>query len=122
MSGGEGWFERRLAEYDIVLLDMCQVVGRNIQTFPPHQRMWLRNVFTESPGTLGVCTDAEEEFEPRHRECVRDEEQVVNTDVVEDGPATLSSEEPVGEPSSANHVSLAQAFLASLLLTWTVRG
>ena len=122
MSGGEGWFERRLAEYDIVLLDMCQVVGRNVQTFPPHQRMWLRNVFTESPGTLGVCTDPEEDFEPRHMECVRNEDEEVNTDVVEDGPATLSSEEPVGEPSSANHVSLAQAFVASLLLTWTVRG
>jgi len=113
MSGGEGWFERRLAEYDIVLLDVCQVVGRKVETFPPHQRMWLRNVFTESPGTLGVCTDAKELFETRHMECVRDEEQVVNID--EDAPAISS------EPSSANHVSLAQALLASLFLMWTVR-
>mmetsp|Transcript_8175 Transcript_8175/g.13886 ORF Transcript_8175/g.13886 Transcript_8175/m.13886 type:complete len:489 (+) Transcript_8175:127-1593(+) len=114
MSGGEGWFEKRLAEYDIVLLDMCQVVGRNLETFPPHQRMWLRNVFTESPRTLGVCTDVDELFEPRHMECVRNDE-AVNTD--SDAPGILSE-----QPSSANQVGLAQAFLASMVLMWTVRA
>ncbi len=112
MSGGEGWFERRLAEYDIVLLDMCQVVGRDVQTFPPHERMWLRNVLTESPGTLGVCTDADELFEPRHVECVRNVE-AVDTDV------GVSSD----QPSSANKAGLKYAFLASsMALIWTVRA
>mmetsp|Transcript_12709 Transcript_12709/g.19585 ORF Transcript_12709/g.19585 Transcript_12709/m.19585 type:complete len:96 (-) Transcript_12709:2192-2479(-) len=93
---------------------MCQVVGRDVQTFPPHERMWLRNVFTESPGSLGVCTDADELFEPRHVECVRDEEQAVDTDKVVD--IGVSSE----QPSSANQVGFTYAFFTSMVLMWTV--
>lgn len=116
MSGGEGWFERRLAEYDVVLLDACQVLGRNVETFPPHQRKWLRNVFTESPGTLGVCTDADEPFEARHTECVRRDEELVT----EEGDETTVAD--TKQPSSASKVELAQAIFASMTLMWTVNA
>lgn len=122
MSGGEGWFERRLAEYDTVLLDACQVVGRNVKTFPPHQRKWLRNVFTESPGTLGVCTDVDEPFESRHTECVpssnedsvpADKDDLSDIGIIEEETADTE------QPSSASRVDLAQACFATIILMWT---
>ena len=45
---------------DVVLEDMCKVVD----TSPPgnmHKRKWLRNVFTEPLGELGVCTEEDKD-------------------------------------------------------------
>lgn len=46
-SGDDAWFENRLAEYDVVLNDICAVVGT---ANPLHKRKFLRNVFKESAG------------------------------------------------------------------------
>ena len=122
LSGGEGWFERRLAEYDVVLLDMCQVVGRDVQTFPPHERMWLRNVFNENPKTLGVCTDVDELFETRHTECVRDDDEDEGEMAApdKDEGAMAAPETAVEESSSASLVDLAHAFVATIVLMMTL--
>jgi len=59
-SGPNTWFEQRMAEYDVVLEDMCKVVD----TSPPgdvHKRKWFRNVFTEPLGELGVCLEEDKD-------------------------------------------------------------
>jgi len=39
-----GWFEQRLAEYDVVLQDFCDAVGHYDDLNFPHNRMWLSKV------------------------------------------------------------------------------
>jgi len=74
MSGKDAWFEQRLAEYDTVLLDMCDIVDRDVPTDPPHVRKWFRNVFDDGVGSLGTCSNDDEEYMPRVTECVRADE------------------------------------------------
>lgn len=67
-SGSNTWFEQRMAEYDVVLQDMCEVVG----TLPEgqiHKRKWFRNVLNEPIGELGICTDVEAPLETQATEC-----------------------------------------------------
>lgn len=57
-KGPSAWHEQRLAEYDIVALDFCDMVGTssNTGTGGPHERQWLRNVFNGEPvGSLPEC-------------------------------------------------------------------
>jgi len=55
-QGPYSWHEQRLAEYDVVALDFCDLVGNaDPNQFPPHQRRWFRNVFTEPVGSPGTC-------------------------------------------------------------------
>ena len=63
-SGSNAWFEQRLAEYDVVGLDMCDLVGTANPNGPPHQRRWFRNIFTEDIGELEACRIPEELTEP----------------------------------------------------------
>jgi len=53
-QGPHGWHEQRLAEYDVVALDMCTLVGtdnpNNI-----HERRWFRNYYDEAMGGPGSC-------------------------------------------------------------------
>merc|ERR1712071_136860 len=56
-SGGNSWFEQRLAEPDVVIEDFCAVLGVSTGGDTPHQREWFRNVYTEGIGDAGVCTD-----------------------------------------------------------------
>lgn len=58
-SGPLAWFEQRLAEYDVVALDMCTLVGTANPT-SIHVRQWFRNYFTESIGTQGTCNVPED--------------------------------------------------------------
>lgn len=71
-SGGNTWYESRLAEYDVVALDMCELVGTANPMGPPHRRRWFRNVFTEPVGELPACNvpdELTEPYVPRGAEC-----------------------------------------------------
>ena len=74
-QGPSAWHEQRYAEYDVVGLDMCDVVGRVNPNGSKHQRRWFRNVYDEPVGSLGSCNVPEELSQPfvppEHFECVR---------------------------------------------------
>ena len=53
-QGPYGWHEQRLAEYDVVALDMCTIVG-TANPINVHNRRWFRNYFTEPIGSPGTC-------------------------------------------------------------------
>jgi iron complex transport system substrate-binding protein len=50
-----GWFEQRLAQYYDVLDDFCTIVGTT--SIFDRERVFFRNVFTESTGAMGECVD-----------------------------------------------------------------
>jgi len=58
-QGASAWNEQRYAEYDIVGLDMCDVVGHSVFQFDkqatPHERRWFRNVYTDPIGSMPQC-------------------------------------------------------------------
>jgi len=53
-EGPFGWHEQRLAEYDVVALDLCSIVG-TVNPTNVHNRRWFRNYFTEPIGSPGTC-------------------------------------------------------------------
>jgi len=63
------WYEHRLVEYDLVLEDLCNIVGATHELLP-HKRAFLRNVFTEDVGDLGQCEDPSVGFEIRSEACI----------------------------------------------------
>jgi hypothetical protein len=63
-SGSNAWFEQRYAEYDVVGLDMCELVNAANPLTPPHTRRWFRNIFTEPIGDLPECNAPKELSEP----------------------------------------------------------
>lgn len=69
-SGEKVWFEQRHAEYDVVLEDMCTVAGMTTNN-KPHDRLYFRNVFTETIGEreFDVCTDRAAPFVSRADKC-----------------------------------------------------
>lgn len=77
-QGRSAWNEQRYAEYDVVGLDMCDVVGHASETGPKHTRRWFRNVYTEPIGELPQCDvtggEISEPFVPPGQECVRPQE------------------------------------------------
>ena len=70
-QGNFGWHEQRLAEYDVVALDMCTLVGtKNPDSI--HRRRWFRSYFDEpigSPGTCNVPDEIEEAYIPAQASC-----------------------------------------------------
>jgi hypothetical protein len=57
------WHEQRLAEYDVVALDFCHIVGRTPPTeFEPNR--WFRDVFTQEIGSLPECNAPDELDQP----------------------------------------------------------
>ena len=74
-QGPSAWLEQRYAEYDVVGLDMCDIVGRAPTNGPKHERRWFRNVFTEPVGSLGECDveggEISKPYVPPQQECVR---------------------------------------------------
>jgi len=58
-QGPFGWHEQRLAEYDVVALDMCSIVGTaSTAGGIVHNRRWFRNYFAEPVGGPGTCDAA----------------------------------------------------------------
>lgn len=97
-QGASAWNEQRYAEYDVVGLDMCDVVGHVSKTGPAHTRRWFRNVFTEPIGSMEAC-DVEggeilQPFVPPGKECVRPQEMLpipTEDDPSDDSSAATSS-------------------------------
>ncbi|KAL7427117.1 hypothetical protein ACHAXM_000708 [Skeletonema potamos] len=63
------WYEQRLAEYYVVGMDVCAVMGVDGGT---HRSRWLRNIFTEDVGVMPECNVAEidEPYVAPVEECV----------------------------------------------------
>jgi len=87
-QGPSAWNEQRYAEYDVVGLDMCDVVGHTSKTGPGHTRRWFRNVYTEPIGSMPACDveggEISKPFVPPGQECTR-------PDSSDDSAATSSS-------------------------------
>jgi hypothetical protein len=100
-QGRSAWNEQRYAEYDVVGLDMCDVVGRTPNDASnKHQRRWFRNVYTEPIGSMEPCDveggDIDKPFVPPGQECVRPE------------PPTATT--PTTSPTTNEHESSAATF------------
>jgi len=69
---GEGtWWEQRMAEYDVVLEDIC-TIGGMVTDANAHERLYFRNVFTEQVGEKGLseeCPDTDAPLVSRATEC-----------------------------------------------------
>lgn len=67
--GENSWYEQRLAEYDVVGLDMCDIVGH---TTGVHKRRWIRNIFTDPIGSLPACNvnELDAPYVPEGTDCV----------------------------------------------------
>merc|ERR1712194_775988 len=74
-QGSSAWNEQRYAEYDVVGLDMCDVVGHVSKTGPKHERRWFRNIYTEPIGSMEACDveggEIAQPYVPPGQECVR---------------------------------------------------
>jgi len=71
-QGEHAWHEQRLAEYDVVALDMCDIVGTSNPNPPLHKRRWFRNLYTEAVGYLPECkapTEVDEPYVPAEAQC-----------------------------------------------------
>ncbi len=114
-QGASAWYEQRYAEYDVVGLDMCDVVGHVSATGPVHQRRWFRNVFTEPIGSLPTCDveggEISKPLVPPGQECVRPQNLPVDfgaNDSVEDDEALNES-----SANSASFTGLVLALIAT---------
>ena len=63
-QGEHSWHEQRLAEYDVVALDFCDIVGTSDPMPPFHKRRWFRNVYEEAVGYLSACDGPDEMNQP----------------------------------------------------------
>lgn len=80
---------------------MCVVVG----TTPPgfdHKRKWLRNVFDEPLGELGVCTDVDAPLERQATKCALLDPVVVTVDAEIAEPSDSSSDASSSSDSADN--------------------
>jgi hypothetical protein len=127
-QGPNGWHEQRLAEYDIVALDMCALVGtNNPETI--HRRRWFRSYFDENIGSAGTC-DVPDELEvawkPAEAQCTplrsAAEAKPDETEDLSDETEVVSDEtEPTIESANAatfiRGVELAVVTVAASVLT-----
>lgn len=95
-QGSSAWFEQRYAEYDVVGLDMCDIVGRVPANGKKHLRRWFRNVFSEPIGSLGTCDveggEISQPYVPPQQECVRPQLDTVGTLATEEDEASEDEE------------------------------
>ncbi|CAB9510509.1 expressed unknown protein [Seminavis robusta] len=106
-KGPSAWFEQRLAEYDVVALDFCDIVGTasNSGTGGAHTRQWLRNVFNGEPiGSLPECDvrdGIDEPFVAVGAECTPLEESAASTNTAaEDAGGDSNAQGAVSKGSS----------------------
>lgn len=73
-QGAGAWFEQRLAEYDVVGLDVCHAVGNVDPNGPAHTPRYLRNVFIdpigEGPTQCNFPEELSEPYIPAGQDCV----------------------------------------------------
>lgn len=70
-SGENVWFERRLAEYDVVIEDVC-TINSMVTDVNSHERLYMRNVFFEQVGEKApaqVCEDQDAPLVSRASNC-----------------------------------------------------
>lgn len=72
-QGEWAWSEQRAAEYDVVTLDFCEIVGNgnDVSQFP-HKVKWFRNAIEDAPSQeIGECApeDVYEPYEPLESFC-----------------------------------------------------
>jgi len=103
------WYEHRLVEYDLVLEDVCTIVGAS-HPLIPHTTAFLRDVFTEETGDLGECVDPSLGFDIRADDCVR------LPVLLED---QKGEEEPV-KTSTSGSSSVASTMVAALAMAMIV--
>lgn len=121
-QGASAWFEQRYAEYDVVGLDMCDVVGHTSKTGPERTRRWFRNVFTEPVGSLPTCDveggEISKPYVPPGQECVRPQEKLP----LDPAPtAEDSKEEDIisEDDSSAVSSSMTLSVVAMLVIAYS---
>ena len=121
-QGPSAWNEQRYAEYDVVGLDMCDVVGHTSKSGPKHTRRWFRNVYTEPIGALEACDveggEISQPFVPPGQECVRPQE-TLPIPVPEEAPAAAEDADEVPSVStddSSAATSLMTSFVAAMLV------
>lgn len=95
-QGSFGWHEQRPAEYDVVALDMCTLVGTN-NPESIHRRRWFRNYFDEpigSPGTCNIPDEIEEAYIPAQAACtpLTADSSVTGSIPAEDATPSVASE------------------------------
>ena len=108
-QGASAWYEQRYAEYDIVGLDMCDVVGRSSTTGPKHERRWFRNVYTEPIGSLGTCNVPDEisqPYVPPAEQCVRPQ----SSTMTQPGATIQSTEEDTSDSSASRKYLITFSF------------
>ena len=104
-QGPNSWHEQRLAEYDIVALDVCTLVGTN-NPDTIHRRRWIRNYFNEQMEGLGGCNTDEIDlaYIPAQAQC---------TPV--GGEAPSGQQETPQSPATAVGLELAAAVFAGAM-------
>lgn len=105
-QGAYGWHEQRLAEYDVVALDMCTIVGTSNPNVL-HQNRWFRNYYDDPIGSPGFC-DAPDELDmpyiPAQAACepIRIEDAaVVTNEPIESEDAAVVTNEPIESEDTA---------------------
>jgi len=70
-----GYYEHRLAEYDVVIQDFCEIVQHNYYSFSPHNLVWFKKILPfnrEETDTIEECTleDIDTPWESHASECI----------------------------------------------------
>jgi hypothetical protein len=117
-GGGQfGWYEQRYAEYDVVGLDFCQLVGNtNPNQFPPHQVKWFRNLAIAGdevppPGTCDVPDELDNPYVPVGATCEPLESDPAREDDYDEEGSTEGGDNAGGSGGSV----VVGRFMASLL-------
>ena len=116
-QGEHAWQEQRLAEYDVVALDMCSLVGNGNPNPPIHKSRWFRNIYTQAVGFLPECnapSEIDEPYFPEQAEC---------TPLVDDNSSSPPSDTDPLETSSASLIHSGMlAFSSSFVALFAVIG
>jgi len=120
-SGSGTWFEQRIAEYDVVLQDFCEVVGNNDDSKIPHQRMYFRKMLPtpEPVGDLGSCPSAyiDLPWETRASECIYLKDDQKSEDKVSDEDHDSHEGHDHSKESSSVRAGLAATTISAVGLT-----
>ena len=116
-QGEHAWQEQRLAEYDVVALDMCSLVGNGNPNPPIHKSRWFRNIYTQAVGFLPECnapSEIDEPYIPEQAEC---------TPLVDDNSSSPPSDTDPLETSLASLIHSGMlAFSSSFVALFAVIG
>ena len=113
-QGPDAWLEQRLAEYDVVALDLCSIAGTN-NPDAIHRRRWFRSYFDEPIGNLGSCDapdELEEAYIPAEAKCTLLSEDAASPNETETPPDDEST-----STAATRGVEFARALVAGIIVT-----